>query len=401
MRRWVVAACCTMLLLGGCNNSADGESQKNQNEPSLEALNPLGQANLLVDGQNTNGEEIGTEILPVGPELVKDVTIRQSDGTSLHAQSSAIANETIGYYLYILPGYSSKINPDSGTLAITRENGTEVIIEALPPQADAQLAADELWRVLQQIDEDARQLTEYSRYEEWEDAYIYRAYRNDTRLTAMIKKVDDIVFRITISEPADIDELRMIMAMIASIDTDDIQLFTQADETFVLSLLTEAYRMQLTVMDHFGISSASESESGDSTGDVPLDDAPGLPDGTPEVAVIPLSEMIGSRDDVLAMFSYFYTYDAAESVADMLKIVEYGGVVGSSATIEGTKLLWDQAKINVISDNDTRKRYLLRVPFDLEGTFKLYEIELRKQAEGWRINTPLKTHDDVPDVPEA
>jgi len=390
-----------MLLLGGCSNSADGESQTDQREASIEILKSSDQSQLLAEGQSTDGEDLVTTMMPAVPELAKDVTVRKSDGTSLLVQSSAVTNEAIGYYLYILPGYRSTINADSGTMTISRGTGAEAVIEALPPQADAQLAADELLNLLRQLDENAKQLTEYARYDEWEDAYIYRAYRDEARVTAMIKTVDDILLRITITEPADIDELTMIMAMIASIDTDDIQLLTQADESFVRSLLTEAYRMQMDVLDQFGISSDSEAEPEGESSDEPLDESPALPEGTPEIPELSLSEAISSKDDLLAMFEHVYTSDAARSVADMLGIVEFGGVVGASADAEGSKLLWDQANISVIHDTDKSKRFLLRVPFDQEGSFKLYEIELRKQADGWRIHTPLKTHAEAPAAPSA
>jgi len=214
----------------------------------------------------------------------------------------------------------------------------------------------------------------------------------------MIRTVDDLLLRITITEPADIDELRMMMAMIASLDTDDIRLLTQADETFARSLITEAYRMQLSVMEHFGLYPKDEAETANASNN----ESPDEPSELPEVPQqLPLSEVIRSRDDVLAMLEHVYTSDAALTVADMLGIVEFGGVVGASATVEGTKLLWDQVNISLISETDTSQRYLLRVPFDLEGTFKLYEMELRKQADGWRIHTPLTTHAAAPAAPEA
>lgn len=383
-----------MLLLGGCSNDAVREALVEQQEKSSEALNQSEQASVLAGGQN-----IGTENMMhmrAGPQLAKDVTIPQSDGTSLLVQSSAITNEMIGYYLYILPGYRSSINTDSGTMTISKGNGAEAVIEALPPQADAQLAADELWNLLQLLDEDARQLTEYARFDEWEDVYIYRAYRDEARVTAMIKTVDDIVLRITITEPLEIDELKMIMAMIASIDTEHLQLLTQADEAFVLSLLTEAYRMQLAVMEQFGDSPELETEPEGSSGNESSEGSTEAPDGTPGVMELALSDMINSKEDLLAMLEQVYTSDAARSVADMLGVVEFGGIMGLTATIEGTKLLWDQAKINMISETDTNKRFLLRVPFEGEGLFKLYEIELRKQTDGWRIHTPLKTHAEAP-----
>jgi len=398
MRRWAVAACCTMLLLGGCSNSADGGTQADQRGPSQEVLNPSEQANWLANDQSTKLVEPEAAIVPAGPELSRDVTVRQADGTSLLVQGSAVTNETIGYYLYIPPGYRSTIHADTGTMTISRGNGAEAVIEALPPQADAQLAAEDLWNLLQQLDENARQLTEYARYEEWADTYIYRAYRNEERVTAMIRTVDDLLLRITITEPADIDELRMMMAMIASLDTDDIRLLTQADETFARSLITEAYRMQLSVMEHFGLYPKDEAETANASNN----ESPDEPSELPEVPQqLPLSEVIRSRDDVLAMLEHVYTSDAALTVADMLGIVEFGGIVGASATIEGTKLLWDQVNISLISETDTSQRYLLRVPFDLEGTFKLYEMELRKQADGWRIHTPLTTHAAAPAAPEA
>jgi len=387
-----------MLLLGGCSNSADGGTQADQRGPSQEVLNPSEQANWLGNDQSTKLVEPEAAIVPAGPELSRDVTVRQADGTSLLVQGSAVTNETIGYYLYIPPGYRSTIHADTGTMTISRGNGAEAVIEALPPQADAQLAAEELWNLLQQLDENARQLTEYARYEEWADTYIYRAYRNEERVTAMIRTVDDLLLRITITEPADIDELRMMMAMIASLDTDDIRLLTQADETFARSLITEAYRMQLSVMEHFGLYPKDEAETANASNN----ESPDEPSELPEVPQqLPLSEVIRSRDDVLAMLEHVYTSDAALTVADMLGIVEFGGVVGASATVEGTKLLWDQVNISLISETDTSQRYLLRVPFDLEGTFKLYEMELRKQADGWRIHTPLTTHAAAPAAPEA
>jgi len=387
-----------MLLLGGCSNSADGGTQADQRGPSQEVLNPSEQANWLANDQSTKLVEPEAAIVPAGPELSRDVTVRQADGTSLLVQGSAVTNETIGYYLYIPPGYRSTIHADTGTMTISRGNGAEAVIEALPPQADAQLAAEELWNLLQQLDENARQLTEYARYEEWADTYIYRAYRNEERVTAMIRTVDDLLLRITITEPADIDELRMMMAMIASLDTDDIRLLTQADETFARSLITEAYRMQLSVMEHFGLYPKDEAETANASNN----ESPDEPSELPEVPQqLPLSEVIRSRDDVLAMLEHVYTSDAALTVADMLGIVEFGGIVGASATIEGTKLLWDQVNISLISETDTSQRYLLRVPFDLEGTFKLYEMELRKQADGWRIHTPLTTHAAAPAAPEA
>jgi hypothetical protein len=387
-----------MLLLGGCSNSADGGTQADQRGPSQEVLNPSEQANWLANDQSTKLVEPEAAIVPAGPELSRDVTVRQADGTSLLVQGSAVTNETIGYYLYIPPGYRSTIHADTGTMTISRGNGAEAVIEALPPQADAQLAAEDLWNLLQQLDENARQLTEYARYEEWADTYIYRAYRNEERVTAMIRTVDDLLLRITITEPADIDELRMMMAMIASLDTDDIRLLTQADETFARSLITEAYRMQLSVMEHFGLYPKDEAETANASNN----ESPDEPSELPEVPQqLPLSEVIRSRDDVLAMLEHVYTSDAALTVADMLGIVEFGGVVGASATVEGTKLLWDQVNISLISETDTSQRYLLRVPFDLEGTFKLYEMELRKQADGWRIHTPLTTHAAAPAAPEA
>jgi len=387
-----------MLLLGGCSNSADGGTQADQRGPSQEVLNPSEQANWLANDQSTKLVEPEAAIVPAGPELSRDVTVRQADGTSLLVQGSAVTNETIGYYLYIPPGYRSTIHADTGTMTISRGNGAEAVIEALPPQADAQLAAEELWNLLQQLDENARQLTEYARYEEWADTYIYRAYRNEERVTAMIRTVDDLLLRITITEPADIDELRMMMAMIASLDTDDIRLLTQADETFARSLITEAYRMQLSVMEHFGLYPKDEAETANASNN----ESPDEPSELPEVPQqLPFSEVIRSRDDVLAMLEHVYTSDAALTVADMLGIVEFGGIVGASATIEGTKLLWDQVNISLISETDTSQRYLLRVPFDLEGTFKLYEMELRKQADGWRIHTPLTTHAAAPVAPEA
>ena len=387
-----------MLLLGGCSNSADGGTQADQRGPSQEVLNPSEQANWLANDQSTKLVEPEAAIVPAGPELSRDVTVRQADGTSLLVQGSAVTNETIGYYLYIPPGYRSTIHADTGTMTISRGNGAEAVIEALPPQADAQLAAEELWNLLQQLDENARQLTEYARYEEWADTYIYRAYRNEERVTAMIRTVDDLLLRITITEPADIDELRMMMAMIASLDTDDIRLLTQADETFARSLITEAYRMHLALMEHFGLYPDDEADPANASNN----ESPDEPSELPEVPQqLPFSEVIRSRDDVLAMLEHVYTSDAALTVADMLGIVEFGGIVGASATIEGTKLLWDQVNISLISETDTSQRYLLRVPFDLEGTFKLYEMELRKQADGWRIHTPLTTHAAAPAAPEA
>jgi len=398
MRRWAVAACCTMLLLGGCSNSADGGTLADQRGLSQEVLNPSEQADWLANDQSTKLVEPEAAIVPAGPELSRDVTVRQADGTSLLVQGSAVTNETIGYYLYIPPGYRSTIHADTGTMTISRGNGAEAVIEALPPQADAQLAAEDLWNLLQQLDENARQLTEYARYEEWADTYIYRAYRNEERVTAMIRTVDDLLLRITITEPADIDELRMMMAMIASLDTDDIRLLTQADETFARSLITEAYRMHLAVMEHFGLYPDDEADPANASNNESPDEPSELPEVTQQ---LPLAEVIRSRDDVLAMLEHVYTSDAALTVADMLGIVEFGGVVGASATIEGTKLLWDQVNISLISETDTSQRYLLRVPFDLEGTFKLYEMELRKQADGWRIHTPLTTHAAAPAAPEA
>jgi hypothetical protein len=387
-----------MLLLGGCSNSADGGTQADQRGPSQEVLNPSEQANWLANDQSTKLVEPEAAIVPAGPELSRDVTVRQADGTSLLVQGSAVTNETIGYYLYIPPGYRSTIHADTGTMTISRGNGAEAVIEALPPQADAQLAAEDLWNLLQQLDENARQLTEYARYEEWADTYIYRAYRNEERVTAMIRTVDDLLLRITITEPADIDELRMMMAMIASLDTDDIRLLTQADETFARSLITEAYRMHLAVMEHFGLYPDDEADPANASNNESPDEPSELPEVTQQ---LPLAEVIRSRDDVLAMLEHVYTSDAALTVADMLGIVEFGGVVGASATVEGTKLLWDQVNISLISETDTSQRYLLRVPFDLEGTFKLYEMELRKQADGWRIHTPLTTHAAAPAAPEA
>jgi len=158
-----------MLLLGGCSNSADGGTQADQRGPSQEVLNPSEQANWLGNDQSTKLVEPEAAIVPAGPELSRDVTVRQADGTSLLVQGSAVTNETIGYYLYIPPGYRSTIHADTGTMTISRGNGAEAVIEALPPQADAQLAAEELWNLLQQLDENARQLTEYARYEEWAD----------------------------------------------------------------------------------------------------------------------------------------------------------------------------------------------------------------------------------------
>ena len=111
----------------------------------------------------------------------------------------AITNEAIGYTIYLLPGFRAEIAEDSGTLTLSSADGsTRAVLEALPPRADLQAAADELKNTLQQWDENVLEIQDYQRLEFWSDAKIFRAYNGEDRITAMLKSVHDIPLRITV-----------------------------------------------------------------------------------------------------------------------------------------------------------------------------------------------------------
>ncbi|GFR38011.1 hypothetical protein PRECH8_13070 [Insulibacter thermoxylanivorax] len=343
------------------------------------------------NADNDSGEGVIEASEPRGPELAAHVPLQRLDGTTAEAPAQVIVNEAIGYYIYILPGYRSEVNPDTGTLTLQTADGSgQAVIEALPVQADLQQAADELQSLLQRIDENMLQITEYKKFSFWEDAYIYRAYRAGERLTAILKEIHGIPLRISVSEPPEVSALNTIMAMISTIHTEDYDKLLAIDERAAQERILQAVQLQKTIIEQFSDdeSEAEERNAGNTESLPPADSGP---------AILTLSELITRDDELTAYMETVYTPDAARTAVQLLGIRNTAeGIQAAAPAQEAVSLIWEEAEINLISGSDTDKRYLVRVPVDAEGTSLLREIEFRKLNAGWRIHTPLDLHTVLP-----
>ncbi len=397
MRRWITTCCAALLLLSGCSDANQNHSPANADqsqEQQRDQENAQEAWTMQVNNRNAENEsgEGGSEASePRGPELTAHIPLLQLDGTTAEAPAQVIVNEAIGYYMYILPGYRSEVNPDTGTLTLQTADGSgQAVIEALPVQADLQQAADELQNLLQRIDENMLQITEYKKFPFWEDAYIYRAYRDGERLTAILKEIHGIPLRISVSEPPEVSALNTIMAMISTIHTEAYDKLLAIDERSAQDRILQTVQLQKTIIDQFRKDEDdTEAQSAGNTESLPPADS--------EPAILTLSELITQDDELTAYMETVYTPDAARAAMQLLGIRNTAeGIQAAAPAQEAASLIWEEAEINLISGTDTDKRYLVRVPVDTEGTSVLREIEFRKLSAGWRIHTPLDLQTSLP-----
>lgn len=387
MKKWIVITCCAVILLGGCSGSGGGSGSDNSpnadtDQNPVQQLATNGESN-LTEGADGEVEGVDTELLSyrLGPALSIPLMVRQSDGLTAEMPGYLALNEAIGYYLYIAPGYRGEVNSDSGTLILSdTTGGAQAVIEALPPQADVQFAADELKTIMQRIDENMMQVTEYSRHAFWSDAAIYRAYDREDRITAIIKQVHNIPLRITITEGPDNDNLNDMMSMISSISIDEFDMLTTADDHLMKRLIDLAQRLQSDILEPY-IPVDEDNPVQQSTSSKPSDEGGPLQ--------LKLHDIVQSKEELHALLEVIYTPEAAKKAADLLGV----SVIGSEWSVKlpniENPLHWEQATLSLISATDNQKRYLLRVPAGEDGLSKLQEIDFRKLSTGWRLHTPL------------
>lgn len=401
MRRWLIAACCSAILLAGCSEqTASGVQDDTQQTEKLggesdrlaesAARNPS-------DSEAESPDQDDAQLLSVvtGPPLSSTVQLQQAGGLYAEAKGRLILNEPGGYYLYILPGYRATI--DEGTLILSgADHDAQAVIETLPPQIDIQLAAAELRETLQQLDEQMIQITEYMRLEEWADATIYRAYQEELRITAIIKRVHGIPLRITITEPVDVQKLSSFMAMLSTINVEQIEMLRMADEQLASKYISEAFSLQSDVLAEFR-SDADRLEPSDSSDS---DDGEAEENEEPMLPALSLRELVGSKEDIIAFLETVYTSEAAEQVADELKLGMRYGELRADLSGDGFAQLWNQAALTLVSQAAEKMRVLARVPLETEGAFRLQEIELRKSQIGWRLHTPLAMQAELPAIPD-
>lgn len=466
MRKWALSACCAVLLISGCsgqtaNEIPEDEGSVEQAEDQLIQTLLVSQGVLQTDlaGQTENGVAVNDS------QLISSVAIRQLDGTAVSWTGHAITNEAIGYTIYLLPGFRAEIAEDSGTLTLSSADGsTRAVLEALPPRADLQAAADELKNTLQQWDENVLEIQDYQRLEFWSDAKIFRAYNGEDRITAMLKSVHDIPLRITVTERTDTDTLLLFMSMIHTIATDNLEALTAPREELVRELVSQAYLQQRAILTAFQAGSASAAENSTDAGsskapdqDVDKSIADGstpplaehhvdeekpdiadgeensqqmageemvadesLPDDTeqasPEQAEYGsvsadysayftvgsrLSDILHTEASVIAYLETVYTPSAAKEMVKQLALRETESELVSDWEQPEATLQWEQATFTRISESEDTIRYLVRIP-GAEGIYELREIALQKLPTGWRLQTPLDmTAREIPDTQDT
>jgi len=406
MRKWLLAASCTALFIAGCSDPANlqqsatqlavtqDQTGRNTDEASsvLPSTQPLVQSD-AIDVDNS------ADLTAATPELTSSIRVPQLDGTVIDVRGLFIPNESIGYYLYLLPGFRVDLDLASGTFTLTAaDNDTQAIIEALPPQIDMQLAADELRTAMERLDENMLQITEYMRQEFWADATIYRAYAGDERVTTILKSVHNIPLRITVTEPSDAQELHQIMAMITTIrkaDTETWATLNELNEPSVSHLLGQAYELQTNILQAYAV----EADASDAGNLSELDDHER---STATWLTLTMDTFVQSTDDVIAYLEAFYSSEVAEQVIADMGLALHNGELRAQLPDEGSPMLWDQATLELISESENERRYLARVPVGAEdaGASKLQELRLRRTALGWRIHTPLTILAKLPVIGE-
>lgn len=427
MRKWLIAASCAAMIITGCTSPTSGEwdeahdPSENITENNDIPMNPSEQeetddsAEMAIDAEED-------QHIPY-PDLVSLVRVQMLDGTYLDARGILVTNEPIGYFMYVLPGFRADIDTDSGTLTLTAaDNGTQAAIEALPPHTDMQQAADELKNTLMRLDEEMMQITEYMYNDIWADATIYRTYRDDKRITTILKQVHDLPLRITVSEPVDVHELHHIMAMISTIDTQHVETLAlaQTSLSYVQQLIDYTYQLQSNILTEYSESADSETDPGTEQSEAAIPEhAPSMladterqnssvnesdPSGQSANrshagwATLTLDTFVKSTEDLIAFFETLYTPQAAAQAIDNLGLTLDNGKILARPLHDGNMVLWDQATLQLIKEEDKTRRYLARIPVDNsdEGTYKLQEIELYKSRLGWRLHTPLSPKAELP-----
>jgi len=452
MRKWLLTAGCAALLIAGasCSKTESQQPQKNT-EPKeqlllentipsqLSIIQHKDDKNYSQDASNSpnggnppdaSGQDDAGPQSPGGghvediaqrPKLTSLVHVQQLDDIFVPVRGIMVYNEPVGYYLYILPGFRAEINSETGSMTLTAaDNGTQAVIEALPPQIDMQLASEELSNVMMLIDEDMRKITEYMRHDFWSDATIYRAYNGDSRITAILKAVQDIPLRITISEPTDVHELHQIMGMISSVGTADKELNSQMTPDILAEMLAQIHLLQTSVVGTYqepainqNVQRADElpadresADKGSTNSNSPDKELTDKEESTDKDSaelyanwISPSVELfIQSSDDLLAYFETLYTPEAAKKALEQLGIMTVNGKLAAKRVEDGSPMHWDQASLQLISETENTQRYLARVPAgsEVDKSYKIQEIEVRKTALGWRLNTPLVRSTKLP-----
>ncbi|WP_377918673.1 DL-endopeptidase inhibitor IseA family protein [Bacillus songklensis] len=100
-----------------------------------------------------------------------------------------------------------------------------------------------------------------------------------------------------------------------------------------------------------------------------------------------LGEDIGTMEKLFTFLTEVYTLEAAQSLIQMLQIVEVNGKTAQPNADGGSLVEWGQAAIKLVNETETAKIYQITVPIGDSGDIEEFQVKIRfVRDQGWRVH---------------